>query len=202
MRCGVIFANWNALWPCEIARRPRTADIAFILPFIIYACMFRSRPGGWRGETICGVRFLHHFCGLWGQQVTTINRGVNTWDRRGLCTGLEIQGVLGVDLRQPKNSVEGPARGLAATARAQRRIAPAGERLGERVVANTDVLDRDAAAKAGLAHPLLERAPDLWSCCIRPRQERPRGCRLDGSQLRSYFTHVIEVAGTKARRIR
>jgi hypothetical protein len=43
----------------------------------------------------------------------------------------------------------------------RRRIAPAGKRIGERVVAGTNVLDREAAAKAGLAHPILERAPHL-----------------------------------------
>src|SRR5205823_728848 len=40
----------------------------------------------------------------------------------------------------------------------RRRIAPAGECVGERVVASTDVLDR------GLAHPLLERAPHPVAC--------------------------------------
>jgi hypothetical protein len=48
----------------------------------------------------------------------------------------------------------------------RRRIAPAGKRIGERVVAGTNVLDRYTPVEACFANALLERTPRAVIHCI------------------------------------
>jgi hypothetical protein len=61
---------------------------AFILPFYNLRLHVLVENGGvWHGEALCGVRFVRHFCGYGGQQLTTIlrerlSRAVLTWNEQ------------------------------------------------------------------------------------------------------------------------